>query len=454
MRPTRLSRPLNPRAVLPEVLKVSALLLILLPVLASCNATGERELSFAVGGAPAELEFWEELIRDFETATGVRVNLIRQPTDTDQRRQGLLIALAAAQEDPDVFLMDVVWLAQFAASGWLHPLDAYTRERAEGGNGDGAGVNLDVFFPNVLNRADRYKGSLIALPVYVDGGLLYYRVDLLRRIGVSAAPQTWDRLVEYSLAVQEAMRPAVPQFYGFLWQGAQYEGLICNFLEFAGSNEGGIISDDGRLAVDSRENVEAGRFMADLIHRWRISPPSTFIEMKEEEVRTAFEQGRGLFERNWAYAWPLHQSAGSVVRGETGIGLLPHFKGGRSVSTLGGWHIGISKYSDRKDLSWELVRFVVSYETQRRLALNLGWTSGRRDVYDDPMVRAELPHFAVLKNVFEEARPRPILPYYTQISEILQRYLNAMLAGALTPETALALAQRDAARIVERYQPD
>ncbi len=441
MRPNPDMRKLLVRSSLPVCLA----LLLLFPVLTGCTGTEERAITFAVGGAPAELEFWEELLSEFEAGSGVRVNLMRQPTDTDQRRQGLVISLAAQKEDPDVLLMDVVWLAQFAASGWLVPLDGYAR--AEGD----AGAALDVFFPNVLDRADRYQGELIALPVYVDGGLLYYREDVLRRLEVTAPPQTWDELVQYSLSAQEMMRPAHPHFFGFLWQGAQYEGLICNFLEFAGSNGGGIVSDNGTIAIDTPENVAAARFMVDLIHRWRVSPPSTFTEMKEEEVRIAFQQGNGLFERNWPYARPLHESAGSPVRGRTGIGLLPHFPGGRSVATLGGWHVGISQYSDQKELSWKLVRFLISYETQRKLALKLGWTPGRRDLYHDPLLLAELPHFAALQTVFENARPRPLLPFYTQVSEVLQRYLNAALAGRLTPEAALAAADRDVRSIVSRY---
>ncbi len=421
------------------------LVLLILPLLLSCSQTEENVVTFAVGGAPSELALWEELIKEFEEETSVRVNLMRQPTDSDQRRQGLVVSLAAQKDDPDVFLMDVVWLSQFADSDWLVPLDAYLEAA------NNAEVRLDAFFPNIIEMVDRHEGRLIALPVYVDGGALYYRRDLLEETGASAPPETWGELVTLALEAQKKMQAANRNFFGFLWQGAQYEGLICTFLEFAHSNGGGIVSDDGTIAINTQENLEAARFMVDLIHRWRISPPSTYTEMREEEVRTAFEQGNGLFERNWPYAWSLHQAEGSRVRGKIGIAPLPRFPEGRSASTLGGWHIGVSKFSDQKEQSWKLVQFVVSRETQRKLALKLGWTSGRKDIYDDPTVTATLPHFASLKAIFENAQPRPLLPYYTQISEILQRYLNAMLAGNLTPKAALLSAERDARRIVARY---
>lgn len=407
-----------------------------------CSKKEEDVITFAVGGAPNEIEFWETLTAKFSDETGIKVEIFRQPTDTDQRRQGLVIPLKSGKSDPDVFLMDVAWIAQFAFSDWLEPLSNYAQgERI-----------AEPFFKKIVELADKYRGDLIALPVYVDGGLLYYRKDLLHQYGYEKPPQNWDELLAYSLKIQREMRKTNPQFYGFVWQGAQYEGLVCNFLEFAVSNGGGIVIKDGRILLNTSENREASQFMYDLIHSHRISPPHTFTEMKEEEVRTYFQQGNALFERNWPYAWSLHESKNSKVKGRVGISPLPHFPSGRSVSTLGGWHIGISKYSDCKLLSWEFVKFVVSHQTQKKLALELGWNPGRKDVYTDQQILAVLPHFSILRDVFENATPRPNLPYYTQISEIIQRYISAILSGRLLPETALAQAEQEAQSVIERYK--
>jgi len=409
---------------------------------AGCRGT-EEAITFAVGGAPNEIEFWETLVKEFTRQTGIKVNILRQPTDTDQRRQGLVISLKSRKADPDVFLMDVAWVAQFGASEWLEPLDDYIKNE---------NMNLDVFFNRVVNLVDRYNGGLIALPVYIDGGVLYYRKDLLRKYGYSEPPETWDKLVDCALKVQKDMRNINPNFYGFLWQGAQYEGLVCNWIEFAASNGGGIILRDGKIKLNLPSNIEAVQFMYDLIHTYKISPPNTFTEMKEEEVRMSFQKGDALFERNWPYAWALHQSEDSYVKGKVDIAPLPHFPSGKSVSTLGGWHIGISKYSDAKSKAFKFLKFVVSYETQKKLGLKLGWNPGRKDVYNDNEVLERLPHLAKLKNVFENALPRPNLPYYTQISEILQHYINAAIAGKLTPEVALSQAEKEAQNVIERYE--
>jgi len=421
--------------------KILGLFLVLaLLIFQGCKK--EERLTIAVGGAPSEVEYLEKLIGEFERRTGIHVVLRRQPTDTDQRRQELVIALKAGERDPDLFLMDVIWVPQFAASGWLEPLDGYVRE---------SGISLSDFFSGVVEGVDRYDGKLIALPLYVDGGLLYYRKDLLERYGY-APPSTWEELVKQSKKVQRAIRKRNPSFYGFVWQGAQYEGLVCNFLEFAASRGGGIVDSLGRLTIDRPENTEALRFMRDLIVRYEVSPPNTYTEMKEEEVRLFFQRGDALFERNWPYAWKLHQADDSPVKGKVGMALLPSFKGGRHVSTLGGWHIGISRFADRKKEAWELLRFLISEEVQKRLLLDLGWNPGRRDVYSDPEVLKEVPQAEVLQSIFERAIPRPVLPFYTRISEILQKYLNSALSGDMEPDEALKKAQKEAESVFSLYE--
>lgn len=406
-------------------------------------AADAKTITFAVGGASADFEFWEELARDFGAGTGIDVELLRQPMDTGLRRQSLVIPLAAGKSDPDVFLMDVAWLAQFAASRWLEPLDPYF---ARGDIGD-----RDAFFPRILTLADTYEGALIALPVFVDGGLLYYRADLLRKYGLGGPPRTWDELLRHAEKVQAGERRTNPGFFAFVWQGAQYEGLVCNFLEFAGA-DGGFAGKKGEVAVDTPANRKALALMRDLIHRHGVSPPDTYTGMKEEEARLFFQAGNALFERNWPYAWALHETLGSPVRGKTAIAAVPSFAPGRGAPTLGGWHAGISRTGDAKQESVRFLSFLASYEVQKMLALRLGWTPGRTDVYEDPEVVARMPHFRALRPVLENARPRPILPYYTPLSEILQRHLSAALSGRSNPGEALAAAQKEMQAVVSRYR--
>jgi len=400
------------------------------------------QITLMIGGAPAELDYWEKIVGEFSQASGIGVSLMRQPTDTDQRRQSLIIPLKAGEKDPDVFLMDIIWVGQFAASDWLEPLDGYVDED---------NFNLKSFFPGMVDFADKYEGRTVALPVYVDAGLIYYRTDLLRKYGFANPPETWSELVDMAALVQAGERKTNPGFWGFVWQGAQYEGLICDFLEFAISNGGALVDHAGNPTLDRPENVRALQLMRDLISTYEISPPNTYTEMKEEEARTAFEAGNAMFERNWPYAWGLHQATTSPVRGKVGISLIPRGEGAGHAAALGGWHIAVSKTSDDKRSSWELVKFIVSPRTQLGFALNLGWNPARQDVYDSPELLKLAPHLVALKQVFMTASARPNVPYYSMLSRVLQAQVNAALSGITPPDAALTQAQSEAIKVVKTY---
>ena len=155
------------------------------------------------------------MINDFNNSHNYKLLLVRQPTYSDQRRQSLVISLESKQPNPDLFLMDVIWLNQFVQSGWLVPLTKYTAKDT---------FQTKVFFEKILNLVDRYNNTLYALPVFMDAGLLYYRTDLLSQKNFSP-PETWNELLKQSEVIQKKERKSNKNFSGYVWQGAQYEGL-------------------------------------------------------------------------------------------------------------------------------------------------------------------------------------------------------------------------------------
>ncbi|MFW6210498.1 MAG: ABC transporter substrate-binding protein [bacterium] len=395
------------------------------------------DITLYTGGAPNELDVWQSILDEFETEYGIKVKLVRQPTDSDMRRQGLTAPLQAEKNEPDVFLMDIAWLPQFAYSGWLEPLDPYIEKDNPGMSG---------FFEGILKDVCTFNGNLMAIPVSVDGGLLYYRKDIFEEEGIKGPPETWKELVDICTATKEKYIDAGirwPVTPYFLWQGAQYEGLVCNFLEFITSNNGNMDIKNGKMDLDTPENIRALQFMSDLINKYEISPENTFTEMKEEHSRIAFEQSRGIFMRNWPYAWGIYNKKNNLLEGKVGIAPLPSFKNGKSASALGGWHAGISAYSEKKEESYKLLSFLASYGVQKGFVITLGWNPGRKDVYEDAEV--------LLKDVFENAAARPMVPYYTAVSDVLQPYLNAAISGEKTPAEALEQAEREVNEVIRRY---
>jgi multiple sugar transport system substrate-binding protein len=355
------------------------------------------------------------LLDEFERAhPGLRVREETLPSSSDEQYQFYAINLQARADVFDVLAVDIIWVAGFARAGWLKPL------AAEGG-----------FFRGPM-EAVTWRGSVYALPWFVDAGLLYYRRDLVEK-----PPEHWHELPQLARA---------PQLHGFVWQGKQYEGLVCNALEYLHSN-GGAVLEGERAVLASPQNREALVFMADLVHRYGVTPASV-TTLTEEPSRHVFGQGRAAFLRNWPYAWRLFQDPASRVHGKVAVAELPRFPGGRSAPTLGGWQLAVNAASRYPEAAERLVRFMTAELAQKRLAIAYGFQPSRVALYRDPELLAAQPFLASLERVFAAARPRPVTPQYVRVSQVLQAELSAAVSGLRTADEALARAQRGVEEIL------
>jgi multiple sugar transport system substrate-binding protein len=237
---------------------------------------------------------------------------------------------------------------------------------------------------------------------------------------------------------------------GFSGQFKQYEGLVCNMMEYILGNGGGLW-DESRMVgtLDQPAALEAVRFVRDRIIR-EISHRGV-LTYEEPESLALFSQGRAIFHRNWPYAWKVaNDAASSRIAGRVGMMPLPGFAAGKSAATLGGWQLGINRFSTRPDLAWRFVEFMTGAEMQKRIAVATGRAPTRRALYDDAAVSSAIPQLSSLLKVFEQAVPRPITPVYTSLSNIMQRYFSSALA---LPDTDLlthaALATRDMNRVLD-----
>src|SRR3972149_6524327 len=394
------------------------------------------EVVFSMGGGTKEISFVKSLIRELEARTpSIKVNLTVLPAPTDQQHHYYLTTLGAKTREIDVMRIDTIWIAEFASAGWLESLEDYINpeDRAS-------------FIP-VTEKTDVFRGCLYAIPWDANIGLLYYRKDLLEKYKLDT-PHTWDELVKACLTISSD-----EHVYGYLWQGKQYEGLVCNFIEFIGSNNGGIIDDTGRIIVNSEQNKIALDFMHDLIWEYRISPQNTHSELMEESSRHLFQQGKGLFLRNWTYVWELCLED-PLMKGKVGVSLLPKFSDGKHAPVYGGWHLAINARSKNKKQAWRLIEFLTSPEAQKELAMNLSWAPTRHALYNDPELIQKLPFLPIVELALKDVQIRPNLPYYQWVSDILQKHINRVLSNQTGSQEALQTIQTKLEGIKNEFAKD
>jgi multiple sugar transport system substrate-binding protein len=410
--------------------KVPILIGVLLTAACGGGASlpGPAVVTFPISALGAEGKVLVRQLERFMAANpGIKVVQRVTPDAADQKHQLYVQWLNAGASDPDILQLDVIWTPEFAAAGWILPLDRFRPDTA-------------AFFPSTI-AANRWQDSLYALPWFADVGMLYWRTDLMRE-----PPATFDDLVAEARRVR---RPGGPR-YGFVWMGARYEGLITMFVEYLGAH-GGRILDGGRVVVSSEAGLRALTEMRNHIYQHGIVP-STALTWHEEETRFAFQNGEAAFMRNWPYAFPLMQdSSQSRVAGKFAVAPMPAAAGGTHTAAIGGGQLAINRRSEYPDAAWAVIDYLTQPEQMRERARVVGQFPTRSAVYDDPELASGLAiPPATVRRIIEYGVPRPVTPVYTQLSEILQIHLHRALTRQALPAAALARAQTEMQRLLNR----
>jgi multiple sugar transport system substrate-binding protein len=378
-------------------------------------------VTFPASAVGAEARALRDQLARFERLhPGIRVEPRATPDAADQRRQLYVQWLAAGMPDPDVLQLDVIWTPEFAAAGWLLPLDARVAETRD-------------FFPEAL-EANRFRGQLWALPWFVDVGLLYWRTDLLE-----APPASYAELLRAAARARAEGRVR----HGLVWQGARYEGLVTVFVEHLAAFGGAILDEQGRVALETPQALRALTAMRDAVADGVV--PRAALTWHEEEARFAFQNGEALFMRNWPYAFPLlMDSERSRVAGRFAVAPFPRADGGgREAAALGGSQLAINARSDARDAAWLLLEFLLAPEQMAERLRRVGQYPPRPSLYDSAAAAPALPiPAAQARAAIERAVARPVSPVYTELSEALQVWLHRALSGQVEPAEALAQAAR------------
>jgi multiple sugar transport system substrate-binding protein len=340
------------------------------------------------------------------------VKIIELPESADGQRQQMVQNASAKSKTYSVLNMDVIWTAEFAANGWIEQLNE-------------SDFALDKMLAPTVDTA-RYFGKLYAVPIYSDGGMLYYRKDLLDRAGLQA-PKTWSEL--------QAACAKIKNIGCYAGQFDKYEGLTVNFSE-AVNSAGGKVLANGKPDVDTPDAKKGLDFLVNGFKQGYIPRPA--LTYKEEEGRRAFQAGDLLFHRNWPY---VYSKAGatdgsSQVAGKFAVAPLPG-ESGPGQSTLGGHNYAISKFTENKKTALEFIKFMASEERQKA---NLEATSQAptwASLYDDPALKAKFPYLPILKESILKAEKRPEAVKYNDVSVAIQAEAYAALSGTKTSEQAL-----------------
>lgn len=383
-------------------------------------------------GAGTTLRFWAmgnegehvgALIPEFERRNpGVRVRVQAVPWTAAHEK---LLTAYAGDSLPDVSQVGNSWVSELTAIGALSPTPASAADL------------LDDQFPAVVDT-NRIGGRAMTTPWYVDTRLIYYRPDLLRRVGLDALPTAWP---EWVRAMHEVKRLAGPGNYAFLSPVNEYEQL----LTFALQGDEPLLRDDATRGNFTSPSFQAALTFYKSLFDQGLAPLASATQISN--VWTEF--ARGFFSFYLSGPWTIGDFKRRLPPGlEWMTGGVPG-PTGPGASAPGGSSLAVFRSSPHQEAAWALVRYLLEPDVQARFNTLSGDLPARRSAWATPAVASD-PYVAAFGDQLTRARALPKAPEWERIATEMQLVAEQMLRGDYTPEAAGREINRRADRMLEK----
>jgi multiple sugar transport system substrate-binding protein len=333
------------------------------------------------------------------------------PATADGQREQLVRRLAAKDSSIDLMSVDPPYMPELANAGWLNEFDETQKTE----------VLKDILKSPIQSAT--WKGKLVGAPYSANTQLLWFRKSVAQKAGIDPTKPdfTWDEMLDAALKTNTTIAE----------QGLRYEGYMVWVNALVEGAGGHIISDNekGRDAVASVDS-DAGRKAAEIIRKVASSKAAdpALSTSKEEQARATFNGPTGGFLLNWPYSYAATQ--GNVKDGSVQQSVFDDYAWARyprvdkstpSRPPLGGVNLAISKFSNKKDNAYDALKCIISPAQSKTKMLILGDPSANSTVYDDPEIRKAFPMADLMRESINDAGPRPITPYYGDVSSAIQR---------------------------------
>ena len=204
---------------------------------------------------------------------------------TNERKELLTRSLRSKSDKLDVFTIDLIWSSRFAK--WAEPLGKYITHQ------DSLSLLSKALESCIINN------QLIALPMYLDIGVLYYRQDLIQALpDVKNIEKKLKESITWKefFALSKSFNPNKNPFLYF--PADNYEGLICSFYEIT-HNQNTSFFKKSKLDWESLNVRNSFSLLSDMINKYKITP-SIVTDYRENECYDYFMYEHGVFLRGWA----------------------------------------------------------------------------------------------------------------------------------------------------------
>lgn len=347
---------------------------------------------------------------------------------TNERKELLARSLRGRGDGIDLFAVDVIWVKRFAK--WCERLDKYFTDEEKNRILEPALASCYI------------DTELVAIPLDFVQGIMFYREDLIDRAANSNEIKaklktgiTWDEFIQ----LKQKLNPQSPYY---IFPAADFEGLICIFVELVLSQKPDYFEEVG-FNLMTPEAERALGLLVDLVHKYKITPGvvTNFTEIPSFEY---YIRNDGIFIKGWTTYNKDFKCNPFDLEKEKHLKIMPmpNFKNYPSASTFGGWNLMISKFSDNKKEAMEFIKFLLRDESQEAFFREAEYFPVMKDFYDNPEYTEKYPQLTEYKELIKKGVHRPAHSEYTKYSEIMSHFFESAIKNEISVNEALAKATR------------
>jgi trehalose/maltose transport system substrate-binding protein len=378
-------------------------------------------------------------LQEFTRETGIRVNDLPTPEDTGSKLDLAMNLLRSGAPSPDVYGVDTIWTGTMGE--YLVDLQPYFASE------------ISAEDPDII-QIYRIQGKVVAMPNQPLGvQVLIYRTDLLAKYGYKTPPRTWDELEKMAARIQAGERATGKKdFWGFVWSGAiatDSEQLTMEGLEWQAAEGGGhIIESDGKISVNNANVIRAWERAAHWVG-W-ISPPSVVSYTATDAENKFWVSGEAAFLLSHAIVYEIF-AVDKPFRDQGGVTSVPAGTSAR-VATIGGYALGISRFSTHQAEAVEFIRFLLRKNAEFRATHPE--KPGRKVEYFEvpPLMKEIYPWwYKPGESGGSEIVSRPSVvagANYEAVSKAYTHALHSVLTRESTAPAAAAALQKELVRIM------
>lgn len=361
---------------------------------------------------------WEEVVKPFEEANGVDVNVTIVPWDSYEAKY---LTGVSSGNGPEVGYMYSEMIGDYIEKDQLIALDEHVTDQQK---------STFYFLEN-----GKFNNKQYSIPLVVGGArLLVYNKDLLAQAGVEA-PKTWDDFLTVGKKLKE--KDITP--FVIPWGDARGT-MNGGFFPFVWQAGGDLFEVDGsKTRFDSPEVIKAAAYINQLKEEGILDPSST--GMTEEITRGLFLDGKA------AFTVDTDQNAKSWSEAGINYGVIPSLTGpdGKQGTFIASDSLVMLKQCKDPKLCYALISFLTEGKQMEKFHAKSNFPpigSDENNTYPEEFAKLYSEQAQILK-------PLPVVPRGTGTYQVLYTNLQQMLNGQKTPEQAMKDAADEANQMLK-----